>query len=48
MTIGLVIVWATVLGISLGLALVVIPLSALALDRYDPELINRLIGHAAE
>ena len=42
MHIPLVIVWAMVLGISPGLALIAIPLAALAVDRLDPALLDRL------
>ena len=41
MIIAVVLVWALVLGISPGLALIVIPLTVLALDRYDPTLVDR-------
>jgi hypothetical protein len=42
MAIAVVLVWALVLGISPGLALIVIPLAVLALERYDPALLDRL------
>jgi hypothetical protein len=32
-----------VLGISPGLPLIVIPLAVLAIDRYDPTLLDRLL-----
>jgi len=38
----LIIVWALVLGISPGLALIVIPLTVLAADRYDPAFLDGL------
>jgi hypothetical protein len=38
---AVVIVWAMALGISPGLALIAIPLAVLAIDRYDPALIDR-------
>ena len=40
--IALVLVWAMVLGISPGLALIAIPMSVLAIDRYDPAILDRL------
>jgi hypothetical protein len=36
-------VWALVLGFSPGLALIAITLTVLALDRYDPALIDRFV-----
>ena len=42
MAIVVVLVWGLVLGISPGLALIVVPLAVLALDRYDPTLMDRL------
>ena len=42
--IAVVLVWAMVLGISPGLALIVIPLAVLAIDRYDQSLLDRLLG----
>ena len=42
MAIAVVLVWALVLGISPGLALIAIPVTALAVDRYDPVIIDRL------
>ena len=44
MFIALVVVWALVLGISPGLALLAIPLTVLAIDRYDPALLDRLLS----
>jgi hypothetical protein len=40
--IAVVLVWATVLGISPGLALIAIPITVLAIDRYDPAVLDRL------
>jgi hypothetical protein len=48
MLVAVVIVWAMVLGISPGLALIAIPLAVLAIDRYDPTLLDRLSSRAAE
>jgi len=42
--IAVVLVWAMVLGISPGLALIAIPLAVLAIDRYDTTLLDRLLG----
>jgi hypothetical protein len=44
MFVALVIVWAMVFGFSPGLALIAIPLAVLAIDRYDPTLLDRLLG----
>lgn len=44
MFIAVVVVWAVVLGISLGLALIAIALAVLAVDRYDPTLFDRLLS----
>jgi hypothetical protein len=41
--IAVVLVWAMVLGISPGLALIAIPVAVLAIDRYDPTLLDRLL-----
>jgi hypothetical protein len=43
MFVAVVIVWAMVLGISPGLALIAVPLAVLAIDRYDPTLLDRLL-----
>ena len=43
MIVAAVIVWAIVLGISPGLALIAIALAVLAIDRYDPALLDRLL-----
>lgn len=40
--VAVVIVWAIILGISPGMALIAIPLALLAIDRYDPALLDRL------
>ena len=42
MFVAVVIVWALILGISPGLALIAIPLAVLAVDRYDPALLDRV------
>ena len=47
LAIALVIIWAMVLGISTGLALIAIPIAALALHRYDLTLIDRLVRREA-
>lgn len=47
MAIALVVLWAMVLGVSPGLALIAIPLTVFALDRYDPAVADRLTGHEA-
>jgi len=44
MIVAVVIVWAIVLGISPGLALIAIALAVLAIDRYDQTLLDRLLG----
>jgi len=44
MTILAIVAWALVFGISPGLALIGIALTALALDRYDPGIIDRVAG----
>ena len=44
MFVAVVIIWARVLGISPGLALIAIPLTVLAIDRYDPTLLDRLLS----
>ncbi len=36
------VVWALVVGISPGLALIAIPLAVLALDQYDPTILDHL------
>jgi hypothetical protein len=43
MLIALLVVWAMILGISPGLALAVIPITVLALDRYDSSLLDHFI-----
>lgn len=48
MFVAVVIVWALVLGVSPGLALTAIPLAALALDRYDSTILDRLSSRVAE
>jgi hypothetical protein len=40
MVVVLVVVWAAILGVSPGAALIAIPLAVLALDRYDPTLLD--------
>lgn len=42
--IAAVVVWAIVLGVSPGLALIAGALGALALDRYDPSILDRIIA----
>jgi hypothetical protein len=43
-TILAIVAWALVFGISPGLALIGIALTVLALDRYDPGIIDRVAG----
>ncbi len=40
-------VWAMVLGVSPGLALVAVALALFVLDRFQPTLITRLLGREA-
>jgi hypothetical protein len=40
-------VWALMLGISPGLALIAAALALIVLDRFEPALVTRLIGHEA-
>jgi hypothetical protein len=41
---GIVTVWASIFGISPGLALIVSAIGVLALDRYESALLDRITG----
>ena len=41
------VVWAMVLGTSPGLALIAVALTVLVVDRFDPAIIDRLLGRGA-
>jgi hypothetical protein len=42
--IALIVAYSVILGVSAGMALVAIALSVLALDRYDPSILDRVTG----
>ncbi len=44
MLIAVVVVWAIILGFSPGLAVVLGAVALLALDRYDPRILDRVVG----
>ena len=42
LAVSIVAIWALVLGMSPGLSLIAVAVAAMAVDRYDPTLIDRL------